>query len=336
VHRFLIPVDLSPLYELPPRLTLADPHILVAAVAVAALTGLALAWRRAWPAGLALWAGFVLALVPMTNATHVGPQLTADRYHYLAGLPWALLAGGGAGMAWRAWRAGGAARGAGGLGLVLAAVWLAGLGFATWRQAHAWQTTETLWTQALTATPDCGYCRRQLGVWLMVHGRAAEGRDQLELAAVLRPDLYMAHGLVAQAYEHFGQLDRAILAYRRELRRRPQALEARDGLGRVLLRAGRPDEARIELERAVAQAPQILTLHVKLGLAWLELGRPAEAIRELEPAVRGRPRDAAARLGLARAYLDLGEMELAREHSRVLERLDPGLAARLRPRLAGR
>jgi tetratricopeptide (TPR) repeat protein len=146
----------------------------------------------------------------------------------------------------------------------------------------------------------------------------------------------MAHGLVAQAYEHFGQLDRAILAYRRELRRRPQALEARDGLGRVLLRAGRPDEARIELERAVAQAPQILTLHVKLGLAWLELGRPAEAIRELEPAVRGRPRDAAARLGLARAYLDLGEMELAREHSRVLERLDPGLAARLRPRLAGR
>jgi tetratricopeptide (TPR) repeat protein len=336
VHRFLLPIALSPLYELPPRLALAEPHVLVAGLGALAITVLALAGRDRFPAGLALWAGFMLMLLPMTGAVQVGPQLTADRYHYLAGVSWALLAGAGAGTAWRAWQAGGATRRAGGLGLALVAVWLAALGLATWRQAHAWQTTEALWTQAVTATPDCSYCRRQLGIWLMVQGRAAEGLDQLELAAVLRPDVHMAHGLVGQAYERVGHFDRAVLAYRRELARRPWAVEARDGLGRALLRAGRPEEARVELARAVEQAPGILALRVTLGLAWLELGRPAEAVRELGPAVRGRPRDAAARFALARAYLDLRQPELARDHYRALEALDPALAARLRPRLAGR
>jgi Flp pilus assembly protein TadD len=333
VTRTLWPAGLAPLYELPSRLAPLDPPFLAAGLGALGLTALALALARRWPAGLALWAYFALTLAPVASFTHVGVQLTADRYAYLSGVGWTLLGGAGVGVAARAWQAGGATRRAGGLGLGLAAVVILGLGLGTWWQAHVWRSTETLWTHAVTVTPDCGICHESLGSYLMVRGRPVEGLRHLEIAAALRPDRPMAHGKVGQAHEHLGHFAEARRAYERELALRPRAVEARSGLGGILLRDGRPAEALVELRRAVAEAPDHVDTRTKLGLALLAVGEPGEAALHLKLAVAGRPADPVARLALARAYVAVGDRERARAEHDVLRTLDPRLADRLRTSL---
>lgn len=91
----LVPLDLSPIYELPERIDpFAWPYPL-AATLVAAVTAAAVALRRRWPALLAVWVSYIVILLPVVGIVQNGPQIAADRYTYLATLGWAVLVGGG-------------------------------------------------------------------------------------------------------------------------------------------------------------------------------------------------------------------------------------------------
>ncbi|MGH7358008.1 MAG: hypothetical protein ACREJR_04230, partial [Candidatus Rokuibacteriota bacterium] len=99
----LVPVNLSPLYEVPIPLHPLEPRFVVSVVGVLAVSAAVVAMRRRWPAGLALWTYYVVALSPTLGlAVRAGFQLGADRYTYLACLGWALLVGTGAGVVARA------------------------------------------------------------------------------------------------------------------------------------------------------------------------------------------------------------------------------------------
>ncbi|HSE95977.1 MAG TPA: tetratricopeptide repeat protein [Methylomirabilota bacterium] len=296
VQKTLIPVGLSPLYELPLRLDPREPRFLVAALGILGVTALALALARAWPAGLAVWVYQGLVLAPVASFTHAGVQLTADRYTYLATLGSALLVGAGGGMVVRAGRAAGAVRRQAHLGLALLAAWLIGLGVLTWHQTRIWRDTGTLWSHALTITPDCAICLNNLGTWHLNRGDARSALPRLSALAAVRPTTPMVFGRLGHAYYQLGHLPEAIAAYRAELARLPEAVPLRLWLANALLQSHRPAEA-------VAQYRQVID-------AW--------------------PREPNARAGLAQAHLLLGESGQAREQYDVLRTLDPELAARLR------
>ncbi len=93
--RWLWPVKLIPLYELPLEVRLLAPRFLIPALAFVAVTALLWALRRVFPAGLAAWTLSVLMLLPISGIVHSGHQLAHDRYSYLSGLGFAALAGGG-------------------------------------------------------------------------------------------------------------------------------------------------------------------------------------------------------------------------------------------------
>ena len=103
--RFAWPVGLSPYYEMPEQVRLADGRFLVPALVVALATAALSAARRRWPAGLAAWIHSAIAIAPVSGALHAGQQLAHDRFGYLSGLGFALLAGGA--MTWlvRVWSA---------------------------------------------------------------------------------------------------------------------------------------------------------------------------------------------------------------------------------------
>jgi hypothetical protein len=87
-----VPLRLSPLYVLEERLDPAAPRYLFAFALVAAITlGLVLL-RRRWPWALAAWACYTLIVFPALGFAGAGPQIAADRFTYLACLPWAVLA----------------------------------------------------------------------------------------------------------------------------------------------------------------------------------------------------------------------------------------------------
>src|SRR5207244_2221065 len=91
----IVPLNLSPLYELrPPVNPGATPFILSYGV-ILAITAIILALRRRVPGLPAAWLVYVVVLLPVLGIVQSGPQIAADRYTYLAGLGWAILAGAG-------------------------------------------------------------------------------------------------------------------------------------------------------------------------------------------------------------------------------------------------
>src|SRR2546426_8325275 len=87
------PVNLSPLYELPPTVNPWAPPFLLSYGLVLAITAIVLAFRRPLPGLLAAWVAYIVVLLPVLGTFQSGSQIAADRYTYLAGPGWAILAG---------------------------------------------------------------------------------------------------------------------------------------------------------------------------------------------------------------------------------------------------
>src|SRR2546427_1930643 len=145
LRKTVAPVNLSPLYELPPTVNPWAPSFLLSYGVVLAITAIVLAFRRRMPGLPAAWVAYIVVLLPGLGIFQSGPQIAADRYTYLAGLGWAILVSAGLLSCWRAWR----------FPLTgLAVCVLLGLGVLSWNQVRVWHDSETLWTHALAMYPQ--------------------------------------------------------------------------------------------------------------------------------------------------------------------------------------
>ena len=249
LEKTLAPTGLAPLYELPFRLEPLAPRFLASAAVVLALTALAVLLRRRAPALAAVGAAYVVILLPVVGVAHQGPQIAADRYTYLASLPWALLAGGGLARGWRGLRARRPGRPAALALAAIAGALLLTLGVLTWRQAGTWRDSETLWTRALAASPSA-IAHAKLGVLRDEAGRPDEAIAHFRAALDLHPDLAYAHNNWGIALARQGKWEEAIEHYRGALRIAPDSAESHLNLAVALDRAGRPAGAAEHLRAA--------------------------------------------------------------------------------------
>ena len=150
-----MPRHLSPLYLLDLRLDPGRPRYVAAMLAVAGITAALVLARRRWPWALAAWAAYVVIVSPVLGFMQTGPQVAADRYTYLACLPWAAVV------------AAAARRRAVAL---TALVPIAVLGVLTFRQAGVWRDSSTLWEYVVRIDPtnyvaytNRGYTRQARG-----------------------------------------------------------------------------------------------------------------------------------------------------------------------------
>jgi Tfp pilus assembly protein PilF len=325
------PIALSPLYELPSSIDPLAPRFLVSLVAVVAMTALFVLLRRRWPAGLALWSCYVAFLLPVSGLlVHQGPQLVTDRYSYLACLPWALLAGAGVG-----WLVTAAARGAVPLRLArvaggVAVTGLVGLGVLSWQQTEVWRDTDTLWRHALDIDPLCSMCHSNLGVFHMNAGDPGTALEHLTRAVALRPDRARYRANLGLVLVKQGRYTEAIPHLERAIEQSPEYVDALAGLGVALINVHRADAALPYLRRAVARKPDHVLARTNLAAALVLMDRAPEAVEQYQRAIALDADAPPPHFGLARAYLALGRRDLAREQYRVVERLDPRLAALMR------
>jgi hypothetical protein len=141
------PVRLSPLYLLELRLDPTAPRYVAALVGTVVATAVLALGRRRWPWATTAAACYTVVVSPVLGFVQTGPQIAADRYTYLACLPWAVLLA--AGVA-RLGRGGPALRAA---GWGASAVGLVVLGVLTYRQTGVWRDSRTLWEHALQLDP---------------------------------------------------------------------------------------------------------------------------------------------------------------------------------------
>jgi tetratricopeptide (TPR) repeat protein len=226
VEKTLVPLALSPLYEMPQRFDPTSPRAIASAALVVAAAVTVWLLHRRLPALAAGAAVFTLLLLPTLGLVHYGPHLAADRNTYLASLAPALLAGG---LLVRAWHARTKV-------VPVALAVLLVLGVLTWRQSGTWHDSETLWRHALHVSPSAiGYT--QLGTVLMEAGRPAEALPYFAEAVRLRPDFATAYNNWGLALGHLRRFDEAKERFETALRLRPGYRDAEYNLG--LLRAAR-------------------------------------------------------------------------------------------------
>jgi Tfp pilus assembly protein PilF len=300
--RWLWPVELVPLYELPLEVRLLAPRFLIPALAFIAVTALLWALRRVFPAGLAAWTLSVLMLFPISGLVHSGHQLAHDRYSYLSGLGFAALAGGGLARLLDA-------RSRGRVSAVIARSVLAGaaavvlvLATGAWDQSKVWQDSETLWRWSVSVDPGCSICWNDLGTSLIVQKRHAEAEAAFRRAFALRPKRALLASNVATALHGQNKVKEAEEMLHLALRLEPNLTGALANLGAVYSQQGRYAESLPYYRQAFAQDPGFAGLAPNYSLALLarateegSAGRPLVAKVLLQEALAVNPADAEAR-----------------------------------------
>lgn len=284
--RTLFPFNLLPFYERPKAMGLFEPEFLHWTGAACVLTAAFWAVRRPFPMFLAAWGAYAVTLAPVLGLVPIGLQLVADRYSYLACLPWPILAAGGL-------LRGGFSR----LGRGLAAASLMALSVMTWRQSQLWKNEETLWTYAARIGGHA-YAYNKLGNAMITKGRTTEAIQAFESA--LRADSMYANAAfnIGVALAGQGKTEEALDRYRETLRLDPHMAAAHVNIAAILAARGKRSEAFAELEAAVRADPNYAPARVNLGSFLAYLGRKAEAEAQFREALRLNPANREARLGL--------------------------------------
>lgn len=350
---FVWPIHLSPMYELPARVTLDAWPFGASLVGVVAVTAVLVLARRRWPSILAAWVYSALMVLPISGVVHSGSQLTNDRYSYLSGIGFALLGGAALWVGLRLRERGRismptavALRGAAAMTVVF-------LGFSTWTQAHAWRDSETLWRWAVDMDPACALCHGNLGAAITNSStgsaRLEEAETHLRRALALRSDSPAPHFNLGNLFLIKRQYAEAEAEFKTYGQLAPYSTRGVARLGLLALLQGQYVEALSLLKQArggpfaaepastidprealptavdlVEDDPGTLLL---LGQVLLEQGHPLEAVKALRRAVALAPGTTAAHTILVQAYRKTGQLDLAREELGNIERVDPGAAA---------
>jgi protein O-mannosyl-transferase len=300
--RWLWPVRLIPLYELPVEVRLLDPRFLIPALVFIAVTVLLLLLRRVFPAGLAAWTLSVLMLLPISGIVHSGHQLAHDRYSYLSGLGFAALAGGGLARLLDA-------RSRGRVSAVIAKSVLAGaaavllvLAVGAWDQSKIWHDSETLWRWSVNVDPDCSICWNNLGTSLTTQNRYPEAEEAFRKAFALRPKRATLASNIGTALYWQKKVREAEDMLRLALSLDRNNTVALATLGGVYSQQGKYSESLPYYRRAFAQEPRFAGLASNYSLALVaraaeerRAGRALVAKALLQEALAVNPGDADAR-----------------------------------------
>jgi tetratricopeptide (TPR) repeat protein len=329
----VVPVALSPLYELPIEVSLWQPRFALAALAVSVATVLLIVFRKRWPAGLAVWAAYAVILAPVSGVVHAGFQLAHDRYSYLSCLGWALLLGAAVGVLAEG-RIPGLGPALRRTALASTAAWLLALGWVGWQQVHVWHDSSTLWTHALDSDPRCALCHANFAGYLVNHHDVAGAIRHAERAITLRPERPRPYATFGFALLEAGRPAEAIPYFETFLTKAPDSADGLTGLGLAMLRSGRPREAVEPLYRAAALKPENTVMRLNYAAVLVALGDRDAAMAEYRAILAYDPHSAQARYGAGSALVTFGESDAARREHGALKILDARLAEQLGRALA--
>jgi Flp pilus assembly protein TadD len=320
------PVELSPLYELPAHVDPLARRFLGPLVGFLAVT-LVLVWlRKRWPSGLAAWTYSALVLLPISGVVHAGFQLAHDRYSYLSGLGFPLLAGGAVAWIMRAAAARRVSRAVQGAVIAVAALVIVALGAGSWQQTRIWRDSETLWRWTLAVDPRCAVCANNLAS-LLVNKPSRDAAQIREAEALARTAIATnpaydsprtTLGTILAALKRDAEAE---VAFREAIRLAPDRVSATANLGALYARNGRYAEALPLLRAAYTKDPSFFELRSNLGLALRNYGieqarngRLAEATALLQEAAGLIPDDADTHRSLGLALWEQGRPDEARIH----------------------
>ena len=312
----LLPFGLTPAYEL-------GSFSLAAFIAASIVLGvLVIALGRNWPALVPLWLGYLLLLLPLFRDGFPVGQTVADRFTYLAALPWALLIGAGVERSLQlvtVLRARTAVLVSGAFAIAMG---LATLGVLTWQQIPIWNDAETLWRSAATINPTSS-AYYNLAMISEAQGNYQDATSWYRRALELNPERWDAHERAGALFYKQGKMAEALEHYQVFVQFNPDSIEARENLATALVNQARPREAVDHLRKLIQMSPDSNRARVKLGTILAVEGRFDEAAEVLAMAAKKDPKDGRTLLQLGRILAAQGKLDNAIVHFREATKLLP-------------
>ena len=285
----VLPIGLSPMYELPPSLSDASLWLGFGGLVAVGVTVAVVLARKRLPSVATVWLAYVVLLLPVLGIVQVGVQMAADRYSYLPSLSLALLFGGLVLAWWRRTERGrppALFRPAASLVIVVAGA----LGALTWRQCTFWQNDVTLWWRALSIRPDASVAYFNLATELQgIPGRRERAIELFRAAVSVREDYMLAWQNLGNALIMDGKQAEALEAYEEVLKRDPRNTDILANKGLALIGLDRFAEAVESTEKAIAADPKHAASRNILGMALIRLGKVEEGMLAYRRAVDADP-----------------------------------------------
>jgi tetratricopeptide (TPR) repeat protein len=321
----ILPLDLSPLYQLHHAPKLWHGSIILFGLIALGISAGLLALRKRWPAVLAVWVYYLAVVAPVSGIAQSGPQITADRYTYLACLGWAILAGAVLLYVWLRRIAGEIRRRTTILTNGLAITGLIVLATLTWSQVGVWRDSETLWMHVLTIDPKASFAHGSLGNVLYKRGALTEAIGHYRQALEIRPDALMHYNL-GNALAQQGRFEAAKESYLSAVRLKPDLAEAHANLGKLFGTEGKLAEATRHYTAATKSNPKDGSAHHGLALALAKQGTLSEAIPHFRKAIELSPRTVDIYLNFGTALAKEGQLDEAVELFQQALAVNPGSA----------
>lgn len=279
IWKTVMPVGLTPLHQRPIPLNAFAPRYLICAASVVIITVALIGLRRRVPALLCAWLIYLVVLTPVAGWVPVGPQIVAERYTYLACIPFAmLLAGAIASLPLHSTQRAG-------LSFAAVATLIAVLGVATWRYCGVWHDSRSLWERVLAVEPDSWAGHNNMGLLLLRSGDLSPAREHFERAEAVFPNEPLVQSNLAVCLAKLGQTEQAVVHFKRGAAvpnaRTSVLLMIADGL----LALGRFNDSRDVYEQLLRRDPNDPDAHTNLAIALDALGESSTAITHLERAI---------------------------------------------------
>jgi tetratricopeptide (TPR) repeat protein len=276
------------------------PLALVALLAAFCL----LARRRRGPlASLLIFGGTLFPVLGFLNVYPFRYSYVADHFQYLASL--AIIVPVSSALAKAARRLSLPKVGSAALGALL----VLGLGGLTWRQAHAYKDSETLYRETLARNPESYLARTNLCILLLQNpDRLADAEAPCEEGVLYNPNVPEAHealGLLRSRTPE--RMPEAIAEFEAALRLRPEYATAHMDLGNALAQTpGRQADAIAEFDAALRICRACVPAYLGIGNTLLEMpGRQQDALTAYQSALRIWPASAEAHFDLGSALLQM-------------------------------
>lgn len=235
----LVPLGLSPMDPQfdPEEILLLTPRWGGSLLLLASLTWLAVKRRGMFAVA---WFSYLALTAPVSGLRQLANLATADRFSYLATVPFYLLAAAGI-LRW--------GRGAAAAALLAAG----GLAALTIPQIGVWHDPVTLWERVQAEWPDRGpQPHDHLGAWYAHEGKEAAAIAEFRASLRIAERNPTAHNNLGRMLEGTGDLAGAEREYRRSAALAPGFAVARWNLARLLARRGRRAEAETWYREALA------------------------------------------------------------------------------------
>ncbi|MFQ5736134.1 MAG: tetratricopeptide repeat protein [Thermodesulfobacteriota bacterium] len=274
IYKMLWPANLAPFYPIPKGGAIFGPLFFISLLFLAAVTVFCLfALKRRKRVYAAVWASYLITLLPVIGLVQVGNQSMADRYTYIPSMGLFMLAGASIAVLYE--RLHGGARAALAFICVL---WIALLAGRTLQQEHIWKDSLSLWNHEIA----------------------------------LYPEVALGYNNRGQAYEKLNLLDKALADFNRAVQVKPEYADAYYNRALINQKMGRFEAAIRDYDFVLLQKTGVVKAYINRGVSYAMLKEFGRAIRDFKKAAELDPSIPVVYFYLGLSYSEVGEQALAR------------------------